>query len=56
MPDEITVGDKVTVMETDGGLTMDAEITIKETRWKAGSYESVTLTFGNSIPTLLDKK
>ena len=56
MPDEITVGDKVTVMETDWGLTMDAEITIKETRWEAGSYESVTLTFGNNIPTLLDKK
>ena len=56
MPDEITVGDKVTVMETDWGLSMDTEITVKETRWGAGSYESVTLTFGNNIPTLLDKK
>ena len=56
MPDEITVGDKVTVMEADWGLSMDTEITVKETRWGAGSYESVTLTFGNSIPTLLDKK
>jgi hypothetical protein len=48
------LGDKVTCVNLDWGITVGAYITTTETAYEAGQ-KNITLTLGNDLPTLSDK-
>lgn len=51
---DFNVGDIVTTIEKNWGIRIDARITQISETWQDGKH-TLTVTFGDSLPTLLDK-
>ena len=51
---DFNVGDRVTTIEKNWGIRIDARITKISETWQDGKH-TLEVTFGDSLPTLLDK-